>query len=201
MNRSEAGKLGYEKSKEKLSALHATRDEEARVEYSASPAYCLNCQKEILFEKRRNKFCSKSCSASYSNSRRASISQKSKLCECGKPKKITNKYCDDCIDNRVYNPRTTVLSEAKSDRIRKRILIEVRGHRCEDCGFESWKNQPIPLDLHHKDGNADNNSDENLMLICPNCHAFTDTYKGANAGKNSNRQNIRRKRYKSGLTY
>jgi len=33
------------------------------------------------------------------------------------------------------------------------------------------------------DGDADNNSYENLRLICPNCHAQTETYKGANVGK------------------
>jgi predicted HNH restriction endonuclease len=40
--------------------------------------------------------------------------------------------------------------------------------------------KPIPLELHHKDGNRYNNSLNNLMLLCPNCHALTDNYRAKN---------------------
>lgn len=30
------------------------------------------------------------------------------------------------------------------------------------------------------DGNYKNNREENLILLCPNCHSLTSTYKGAN---------------------
>jgi hypothetical protein len=61
--------------------------------------------------------------------------------------------------------------------------------------------KPIPIELDHIDGNSDNNSAENLRLICPNCHAQTETYKVANKGKNSQRQAMRRNRYANGQTY
>lgn len=32
--------------------------------------------------------------------------------------------------------------------------------------------------MHHKDGNHFNNNLNNLELLCPNCHYFTDSYKG-----------------------
>lgn len=38
----------------------------------------------------------------------------------------------------------------------------------------------IPLEIEHIDGNYLNNKEENLILICPNCHSLTSTYKGAN---------------------
>jgi predicted HNH restriction endonuclease len=38
----------------------------------------------------------------------------------------------------------------------------------------------MPLELHHKDGNKHNNNLDNLSIICPNCHTFTDTYKSKN---------------------
>jgi 5-methylcytosine-specific restriction endonuclease McrA len=41
---------------------------------------------------------------------------------------------------------------------------------------------PIPLELEHKDGNCTNHNIENLELLCPNCHALTDTYRGKNKG-------------------
>lgn len=56
-------------------------------------------------------------------------------------------------------------------------LIKERGHICEECGLEKWLGRPIPIELHHKDGDRTNNDPENLSLICPNCHTFTDNYK------------------------
>jgi hypothetical protein len=43
--------------------------------------------------------------------------------------------------------------------------------------------QRIPLEIHHVDGNPDNETKENLQILCPNCHAQTDTYKGKNMGR------------------
>jgi hypothetical protein len=31
--------------------------------------------------------------------------------------------------------------------------------------------KPIPLVVHHRDGNTNNNAEENLEVICPNCRA------------------------------
>jgi len=43
-----------------------------------------------------------------------------------------------------------------------------------------WMGTSIPLELDHINGVRDNNSIENLRLICPNCHAHTPTYRGRN---------------------
>lgn len=45
----------------------------------------------------------------------------------------------------------------------------------------------IPLEIEHIDGNYMNNKEENLILLCPNCHSLTSTYKGANM--NNGRKN------------
>ena len=42
--------------------------------------------------------------------------------------------------------------------------------------------KPIPLELHHINGINTDNRLENLKFLCPNCHAFTDTYRGKNTG-------------------
>ena len=46
--------------------------------------------------------------------------------------------------------------------------------------MEKWLGEPIPLELHHKDGDPFNNELDNLSILCPNCHAFTDNYRSKN---------------------
>ena len=67
-------------------------------------------------------------------------------------------------------------------------LIDVRGHTCEGCGRDRWQGVPIPIEIHHHDGDRTNNALSNLHLLCPNCHALTDTWrnrKRARQGKPS----------------
>jgi len=74
--------------------------------------------------------------------------------------------------------------DIQSNKVRKKLLDEgYKEYKCEKCGLSSWLNNPIPLELHHKDGNHYNNSLENFQLLCPNCHAFTDSYRGKNSAK------------------
>lgn len=53
-------------------------------------------------------------------------------------------------------------------------------HTCNRCHGEKWENEPIPLELHHIDGQKRNNTLTNLQLLCPNCHVFTNNYRGKN---------------------
>lgn len=57
-------------------------------------------------------------------------------------------------------------------------LIKLRGRKCEKCGLEVWLDNPITLEIHHKDGDRSNNTLENLMLLCPNCHSYTPNWRG-----------------------
>ena len=75
-------------------------------------------------------------------------------------------------------------SSIQSDSLRRRLLREgVFAHRCACCGLGEWNGQPIPLELDHVDGDRTNNEIGNLRLLCPNCHAQTDTYRGRNVGR------------------
>ena len=71
-----------------------------------------------------------------------------------------------------------------SHKLRKRLLSEkVFEPKCSNCELTTWLNKPILLELEHKDGNHKNNQLINLCLLCPNCHAFTSTYRGKNKKK------------------
>ena len=59
-------------------------------------------------------------------------------------------------------------------------IVALRGHKCEKCGLEVWLDQPITLEVHHKDGNHLNNELDNLQLLCPNCHSYTENWRGKN---------------------
>ena len=66
-------------------------------------------------------------------------------------------------------------------KLRERLLKEgLKEHKCENpkCGLSEWHNLPIPLQLHHINGDRTDNRLENLQLLCPNCHALTDNYCG-----------------------
>lgn len=62
----------------------------------------------------------------------------------------------------------------------RRRLVEagLKENRCERCGLDEWLGEPIPLELHHLNGVRDDNRLENLQVLCPTCHALTDTYAG-----------------------
>jgi hypothetical protein len=73
-----------------------------------------------------------------------------------------------------------------TDELRRRLLREGRKEaRCEQCGRREWNGLPIPLQLDHVNGVRSDNRLENLRILCPNCHAQTDTWCGRNIGRNS----------------
>jgi hypothetical protein len=81
------------------------------------------------------------------------------------------------------NEKGTRGKVATSARI-KRYLIEIRGNKCEKCGWGEMNptTNKVPIELEHIDGQWDNNKIENLILLCPNCHSLTSTYRSLNTG-------------------
>ena len=71
--------------------------------------------------------------------------------------------------------------------VKKHLIIE-RGHECEDCKHSEWKSLPIPLEIHHINGDRTNNLPENLQLLCCNCHALTPNWR--NKPRNESQKKI-----------
>ena len=65
--------------------------------------------------------------------------------------------------------------------MKKRLLREgVFQRKCYGCDLTEWMGRPIPIELEHKNGDSTDNRLENLTLLCPNCHALTETYRAKN---------------------
>lgn len=66
-----------------------------------------------------------------------------------------------------------------------RYVFEKFDNKCILCGWAT--SHPVtgrpPLEIDHIDGNADNNKEDNLRLLCPNCHSLTLNYKNYNKGR------------------
>jgi hypothetical protein len=163
----------------------------------------------------QDRYCSKSCAASVNNMGvQRNINTNGKILVDGRWVTTLCRFCNKPTMNQIFcssncrhletrkNRKEKIVSEggikSKKD---KWILEELRGKCCESCKEKKWLNEEIPLDIHHIDGDSDNNIFENLQLLCPNCHRLTDNHGSKNKnGKSSKRKLYRNKRYADGLS-
>lgn len=72
-------------------------------------------------------------------------------------------------------------TQTNRSHLKTRLLAEgLKENRCEVCGLTEWRGRPLAMQLHHKNGRGHDNRLDNISLLCPNCHAQTDTYGGRN---------------------
>lgn len=58
-----------------------------------------------------------------------------------------------------------------------RALLETgREYKCFECGLREWRKKRIVLEIEHKDADFQNDKEDNLEFICPNCHSQTNTF-------------------------
>lgn len=115
--------------------------------------YCLNCNKQI---NKRSKYCSNKCQEEYQ----------------------LKMYIKKWKNSQINGMR----GEYQISSYIKTYLFEKYNYKCARSGWgeiNKYTNK-IPLEIEHIDGNYKNNNEENLILLCPNCHSLTSTYKGAN---------------------
>lgn len=65
-----------------------------------------------------------------------------------------------------------------------RIYLKSKyNNSCQKCGWNQINKFTglVPLQIHHIDGDCLNNKEDNLQLLCPNCHALTENYGSRNS--------------------
>ncbi len=126
---------------------------------------CMNCGKVVVGKRNcRNKFCSNVCQQEYY------YKEFIKRWKNGEEKGMSGEYS---ISSHI-----------------KRYLFEKNDCKCEICGWGEVNafTGKVPLEVHHKDGDYTNNKEENLQLLCPNCHALTETFKSHNKNGRKSRK-------------
>ena len=85
----------------------------------------------------------------------------------------------------------------KSSEVIKRLLkFNLLEYKCSYCGISKWRDQSISLQLHHINGDHFDNTLNNLILLCPNCHSQTDSFAGKKNKGKSNHKYKRIPKYK-----
>lgn len=126
--------------------------------------YCLNCGKDITSAKNTtHKYCSNRCQRDYEY------------------KKWVEQYKKD----------NSIAKSTKWGQIPKslrRYIFEKYDNKCCKCGWSEINphTQTLPLEIDHINGDSEDNSEDNLQLLCPNCHSLTPSYRGANRGHGRN---------------
>lgn len=156
---------------------------------------CLQCGLETS----NNKFCSRSCSATFNNIGRIRSIENNRICgncEFKKTKTKHHQFCsDECLKSFRLKKLIKNFNEGKlnSPLSIKKCIVELRGNICSVC-FQNtiWNGKKLTLQLDHIDGNSDNNIPDNLRLLCPNCHSQTSTFAGYSR---SSRKDTKRNKY------
>lgn len=122
--------------------------------------YCLNCGK--LLNNRQAKYCSNICQTDYQY------------------KQYINRW--------KSGEETGLSGEYSISQHIRRYLMNKYSCKCQLCGWGEVNpyTNTTPLEIHHIDGDYKNNNEDNLQLLCPNCHSLTETYKSHN--KNGRKQ-------------
>ena len=133
---------------------------------------------------------------------------------CGKPRK--NKYNKGfcglvCWNQSLRLKKIQLWKEGKFSgvigtygtgfsKIIRNYMLEKFNYTCSICGWN--KHHPdgsSPLHINHKNGKHNDNREENLEVLCPNCHSLTLTYGARNKGHSTRKFRYYRAPKKSAL--
>jgi Zn finger protein HypA/HybF involved in hydrogenase expression len=176
---------------------------------------CLNCNSDILGF--GISYCSSSCAAKVNNAlypKRTSLDENKTKKYNKRVRKLktenfclncnnscSNKYCSlSCQHNfnrliKIENWKNgdDIGYSGKTKQIKRFIrvfLLEKYNYKCHKCGWNerNLTTGTIPLEVNHIDGDAENCKEENLEIICPNCHSLTHNFRALNKNSKRNRK-------------
>ena len=116
---------------------------------------------------------------------------------CGTSRKLTSsvagKYCSNVcqklseyknnVDNWLHGKDCGWTGKTRQlKKYVRRYLYEKYGTACQICGWD--EKHPIDgavlTEIDHVDGNSENCHENNLRILCPNCHSKTTTFRARN---------------------
>lgn len=125
---------------------------------------CKNCGKEImLYKNTKGLYCSRKCQVEYEQKKWV------ERWKNGEESGLSGKY-------------------AVSKHIRT-YLFDKNSCKCEKCGWGEVNKYTgkIPLQIHHINGDCTDNKENNLELLCPNCHSLTENFGSRNKNASNGR--------------
>lgn len=152
----------YCKDKDNISFEEYSMRKERLVKRDGKKYYCVICGKEL--KPNQSTYCSNECR-----------------------KEAEDRQYKEYIERWKKGEEAGHTASYKIHKYVKRYLLEKYNNSCQECGWnkENPHTHNVPLQIHHIDGDCTNNSEENLQLLCPNCHALTENFGSRN--KNSKR--------------
>jgi 5-methylcytosine-specific restriction endonuclease McrA len=124
---------------------------------------CINCN-TLLTSKYNTKYCSNLCQKDFQYKKYISEWKNNKL--------------SGLIGIKVYTISRHI----------RRYIIQKFNNKCSTCNWSQinkYSNKSV-LEINHIDGDATNNIEANLQLLCPNCHSLTNNFRNLNRGKGRN---------------
>lgn len=142
-----------------------------RMEARNMKKYCEYCGKELTTEQRHNRFCSHWCTSAYNK--------------------------DVKVQEWKEGKHNGLNGFSQLAPFVRNYMLEKAEYKCTKCGWHEINPTTglIPLEVHHKDGDYRNNKEDNLEVLCPNCHSLTPNFKALNKEGRENRTNTGRKNY------
>ena len=125
---------------------------------------CPTCGKKFRARLQKGVYCSTKCAVK----KKTGIFKNCIICDkefyVQKFNVAKRKYCSkNCADKgqiKYSIPRKGIYNYFKINGFIK---------KCEECGYDTHREI---LSVHHKDFDRTNNSEENLEILCPNCHSI-----------------------------
>jgi len=145
---------------------------------------CENCCKEQNGTYGSGRFCSEKCARGFSSKdEKIRLNKNSKISQTlkGKPVACNTPEAHKKAANTQKRMRIEKLLQSKWETLqfhnkKKRAFLE-QGEKCKICGIKDWLGEKITFEFHHIDGNKKNDSRQNVLILCPNCHSQTPNYR------------------------